>query len=128
MAIPQIGNTLKSSNGCILARRIPRSEARCRQPSNYIAAIDFGTTNCSIAYILPGETFEKEPNVLAFQGTQQRVPTAILFNNDGVVRSFGDKARKTYRNLRVEEMRDWAYFEQIKMDLQHDDVRKARFL
>ena len=123
MATPQIGDTLKTSNGCPVARRIPRAVAGCRQPSSCIAAIDFGTTNCSVAYILPGETPEKGPNLLAFQGAFFRVPTAILFNKDGVVRSFGHIARKNYRNQKVDQMQNCAYFEQIKMNLQHDEVR-----
>ena len=121
----QIGDSLSPSNGCTAAKRVPRNEARCRPPSNCIAAIDFGTSNCSVAYILPGETPEKGPNLLAFQGTATiyRVPTAILFNKDGAVRAFGDPARKIYRNLKVDEMQHYAFFEQIKMDLQHDEVR-----
>ena len=117
-----IGDTRKTSNGCEVAQRVPRRDAGCSPPSNYIAAIDFGTTNCSVAYILPGEMAEQGPIVLPFEGTLYRVPTAVLFNKDGIVKAFGETARKVYRNLEDQERLEWAYFEQFKMNLQHDEV------
>ena len=123
MAQPQIDDTRKTSNGCSVARRVARGTAGFRQPSDNIAAIDFGTTNCSLAYILPGEMTEHGPNMLPFDGTFYRVPTAILFRKNGAVKAFGVTARKTYGNLGDEERLECAYFEQIKMDLQHDEVR-----
>ena len=119
---PQISQPFVSPNGCTVARRVPRDEAGCPPPSNCIAAIDFGTSNCSVAYILPGESPEKGPNILAFQSLRH-VPTAVLFSKDGIVRLMGDVARKMYRTLTAEEMDKQAYFEQIKMNLQHDEVR-----
>ena len=121
-ANPQMSDIRKTSNGCKVAERVPRKDAGCRPPSNYIAAIDFGTTNCSVAYILPGDLGEQGPVMLPFDGTIYRVPTAILFNTDGTVDSFGIIARKAYRNLDDEERLECAYFEHIKMDLQHDEV------
>ena len=119
---PKIGSVRKTSNGCEVARRVPRRDARCRQPSSNIAAIDFGTANCSLAYIIAGEMTDNGPNLLPLHGTVYRVPTAILFRNDGTVKAFGDTARKLYRNLDDEQRLEWAYFEQIKMDLQQDEV------
>ena len=121
-AMARMGDTRTTSNGCQVAKLVPRKDAGCRQPSDNIAAIDFGTTNCSVAYILPGEMGERGPTVLPFDGTIYRVPTAVLFNKDGAVEAFGTTARKAYRNLDDEERLEWAYFEQIKMDLQHDEV------
>lgn len=124
MAELQIGDIRKTSNGCPVARRIPRRDASgCRQPSRSIAAIDFGTTNCSVAYILPGEMPEKGPNMLSFESSLTRVPTAILFEA-GVVKAFGVTARESYRMLEDEVRPKCAYFDQIKMDLQHDEVSK----
>lgn len=113
---------ITSPNGCRLPKRILRTEAGCRPPSNCIAAIDFGTTNCSVAYnIIPsGKT---APLLLQFPGPFWRVPTAILFDKDGAVRSFGEEARTKYYEMKAEEIQECAYFEQIKMDLQHDEVR-----
>ena len=118
---PKVSDARKTtSNGCRVAQRVPRRDARCHQVSSYIAAIDFGTTNCSVAYILPGEN-DPPPMMLPFDAAY-RVPTAILFDTTGSVKSFGSKARKHYRNLSDEQRLEWAYFEQIKMDLQHDEV------
>lgn len=110
----------KTSNGCEVARRIPRTNAACRKKSDCVAAIDFGTANCSVAYILPGK--KHEPILLTFQGSVYRVPTAILFSSNGNVRSFGGRARTAYRNLNPAQMLECAYFEQIKMDLQLEEV------
>ena len=123
MAKPYMCDTRETSNGCAVARRVPRTDAGCREPSNYIAAIDFGTANCSVAYILPGEMTEQGPNMLPFD-TIYRVPTAILFNKDGAATAFGATARRDYRNLEDVERLECAYFEQIKMDLQHDEVQQ----
>lgn len=122
---PKIGSVRKTSNGCEVARRVPRRDARCRQPSTNIAAIDFGTANCSLAYIIAGDLTDSGPNLLSLYGTFYRVPTAILFRKDGTVKAFGETARKLYRNLGGKERLEWAYFEQIKMDLQQDEVRCA---
>ena len=119
---PKVSDARRTtSNGCRMARRVPRKDARCRLTSSYIAAIDFGTTNCSVAYIHPGESRDQSPLMLPIDAAY-RVPTAILFDPNGVVKSFGSKARKTYRNLSDNQRLEWAYFEQIKMDLQHDQV------
>ena len=49
-------------------------------------------------------------------------PAAILFDSDGTVDSFGYDARKEYFNLDDEDRLKYTYFEQIKMNLQHDEV------
>ena len=131
MASPRVGDTRKTSNGCKVADRVPREQARFREPSDNIAAIDFGTTNCSLAYVTIGHSAgsEEGPVRLLLNNTFYRVPTAILFNPDGSVDSFGYDGRQEYMNLDDEERLQYAYFEQIKMNLQHDEVRdiKTRF-
>lgn len=114
-----IGDVRKTSNGCSVAERISRKEAGFRVPSNNIAAIDFGTTNCSVAYTVVGD---KGLHLLPLNNTFNRVPTAILFASDGSVKAFGYDARMEYINLDNDERLQHAYFEQIKMDLQHDEV------
>ena len=89
--------------------------------SGNIAAIDFGTTNCSVAYTTIGSRSEK-PQILPLNTSHYRVPVAILFSTDGTIDSFGYDARKEYLNLDDEERLEYAYFEQIKMTLQHDEV------
>ena len=97
------------------------SEAAPRRKSCNIAAIDFGTTNCSVAYTTVGSGSEK-PQILPLNNTHYRVPVAILFKTDGTIDSFGYDARKEYFNLDDKDRLDYAYFEQIKMNLQHDEV------
>lgn len=117
-----ISDTRKTSNDCVVAQRIPRRDTGYFVSPDYIAAIDFGTTNCSVAYILPGEMGEQGPIMLPFDGTVYRVPTAILFNKEGKVDAFGVTARTLYRGLDGQEKLECAYFEQIKMNLQHEEV------
>ena len=118
----EVGDIRKTSNNCPVAKRVSRTDAGCFLPSNYIAAIDFGTTNCSVAYILPGEMSENGPVMLPFDGTFYRVPTGILFNPLGKVKAFGTTARRAYGNLDDEERLEYAFFEHMKMNLQHEEV------
>ena len=120
-----VGNTRKTSNGCRVAYRVPRNQARFREPSDNIAAIDFGTANCSLEYVVGGSSASSEegPVRLILNTTFYRVPTAILFNPDGSINSFGYNGQQEYMNLDDDECLQYAYFEQIKMNLQHDEVR-----
>ena len=103
-------------------KRVPREESGFRVPSSNIAAIDFGTTGCSVAYTTVESRPEEDPWRLPLNTTFYRVPTAILFKPDGSIDSFGYDARAQYLNLDDEERLEYAYFEQIKMRLQHDEV------
>ena len=111
----------KTSNGCVVARRVPRTSARFRQTPLNIAAIDFGTTNCSLAYTIGFES-NSGPELLTFNSTLYRVPTAILFDENGKATDFGHDAHEQYRNLEDKERLRCTYFEQIKMELQNDEV------
>ena len=104
-----------------MAKRVPRKESGFRIPSGNIAAIDLGTTNCSVAYTVGMEP-EEGLRRLVLNTTYYRVPTAILFKPDGSIDSFGYDARCEYLNLDDEERLEYAYFQQIKMILQHDQV------
>jgi len=106
------------ANGCEVARRIPRKESVFHVQSENIAAIDFGTTNCSVAYTV-GNGPKEGPQRLPLNTTYYCVPTAILFRPDGSIASFGYDARAQYLNLVNKERLEYAYFEQIKMTLQH---------
>ena len=119
-----IGDVRKTSNGCEVAKRVPRKKSGFRVQSGNIAAIDFGTTNCSVAYTTVGSGPEEGPRRLPLNTTYYRVPTAILFKPGGTIDSFGYDARAQYLNLDDEERLEYAYFEQIKMTLQHDEVLK----
>lgn len=128
LTMAEIGDTRKTSNECEVAKRVLRTDAGCFLSSNYIAAIDFGTTNCSVAYILPGKMSEKGPVMLPFDGTVYRVPNAILFDDRGKVVAFGKNARRTYSGLEDYEKLEYSMFEHIKMDLQHEEVSKQFYL
>ena len=117
----------KASNHCEVADRVSCSDVKYFSRSEYIAAIDFGTTNCSLAYILSGKMSENGPKLLQFDGTVYRVMSASLFNPEGSMIALGETARTAYKNVGDEERLKHAYFEQIKMDLQHEDVRILLF-
>ena len=122
VAMANIGDVRKTSNGCEVAKRVPRKKSCFRVPSDNVAAIDFGTTNCSVAYRTVGSGPEEGPRRLPLNTTYYRVPTAVLFKPDGTIDSFGYDARAQYLNLDDAERLEYAYFEQIKMNLQHDEV------
>ena len=122
-----IGSVRKTSNGCSVAERVPRQEGDFREPLPNIAAIDFGTTNCSVAYVTQSDgvtsrNLGEGSQRLPLNRTFYRVPTAILFTPDGAVSAFGHDARAEYLNVADGDRSRWAYFEQIKMDLQHEEV------
>lgn len=107
----------RASNGCMIASRVSRKNAGYK-PLENIAAIDFGTTNCSLAYTID----KSDLKLLALRSTLKRVPTAVLFDKDGNVEYFGEDAREEYGNLEDDERLKHAYFEHIKMNLQNDKV------
>ena len=114
-----------SPNGTKRARRILRKESRSCKQSRNIAAIDFGTKNCSLAYITEHDTtniLKTGIPKLPLNGTYLRVPTAILFNPEGHVLAFGHDARTLYGNLRDMEYSEYFYFEEIKMNLHKEQV------
>lgn len=98
---------------------------------NYIAAIDFGTSNCSLAYSVDrGETIEK----FYPSESHDRVPTAVLLDSVDKqscpahsipmsVVDIGKVAQQSYGNLREEEYCKYLYFECFKMNLRpHNEV------
>ena len=92
--------------------------------SGDIAAIDFGTTFCSLAYIREGD--EK---IITFKldGIHQRVPNAVLLKQDDhgpnyTVAQFGYMAQEEYSKMRASSRVNYIYFERIKMILERDKV------
>ncbi len=124
-----IDDQRKTSNGCPVAKRVPRAAANYRVPSKNVAAIDFGTTNCSVAYLTASDDPEKGPQRLTLNSTHNRVPTAILFNQNGKFASFGHEARNDYiQSLDDADRLNYYYFEEIKMNLQLDEVSLTQFI
>ena len=92
-----------------------------------IAAIDFGTTFCSLAYSLSDDD---KVNLIELNPHQQRVPTAILLRKQGlatdgtqqlVIHKFGFDAQHRTIALTEEERPDHVYFELVKMLLYSDN-------
>ena len=109
------------------------SDIKVNQPTN-VAAIDFGTTHCSLAYSTAASA--DETSSLKLDDYHARVPTAILLkkgkerlNSDGTVvaiecsvDSFGYAAQNKYQRLKRGDNRKFLYFERMKMRLQHEKV------
>lgn len=97
-------------------RETAQQNSRC---SGNIAAIDFGTTSCSLAYSVAGDT---RIRFLRLDEANDRVPTAILMDANGRVVDFGSNARRRFAQLPKERKQHHHYFSEIKMTLQHDKV------
>ena len=117
-------SSAKDPNGTVRAKCVPRKASRLRKLSKNIAAIDFGTKNCSLSYITENDKLEITRGIpkLPLNGTYLRVPTVILFNPTGQVEAFGHDARTLYSNLDDQEREAYIYFEEIKMNLHRDQV------
>ena len=112
-------------NGVRRTRKVPRSEAGFRRASENVAAIDFGTTFCSLAYTLKGT---KEIVKLPLEGPQTRVPNAILIEKESnTALAFGYRAQRRFCQLRKNQ-EEYAYFERMKMILYRTKVSLFRLL
>ena len=108
-------------NGVSRSRRVPRNEAGFRRASGYVAAIDFGTTFCSVAYTLEGS---KDILKLPLDGPHTRVPNAILIEKESnTVAAFGYHAQEKFSSLKKQQER-FIYFERMKMILYRRQVRQ----
>ena len=93
----------------------------------FVAAIDCGTTHCSVAYLLrpdlQPDPSEVDPTVLKLDyAGNKRVPTCILFDPNGNKMAFGYEARERFAALRRELRPQFHYFEHVKKHLQHKTV------
>lgn len=90
-----------------------------------IAAIDFGTTYTSLAYVLPKDGIVVNMPINLKLATE-RVPTAILLkkeSNDAFsVVTFGSEAQKKVTRLSSAEEPNYLYFECFKMRLRGEDT------
>ena len=121
----------KKSKSAVFSRKPQANTAESNENKN-IAAIDFGTTHCSLAY-----TTESSDNIasLILNEVFPRVPTAILLYKEGFeisgnenkgirckVQAFGFNAQTQYQRIRLNDRSKYVYFERMKMRLQHDQV------
>ena len=93
----------------------------------FLATIDFGTTHCSVAYLLRPDKktnpSEVDPTLLTLdEDGNRRVPSYILFDAGGKKIAFGKEAREQYAEFDHEERPQYHYFEHVKKKLQHDEV------
>ena len=123
-------------NGCLGFAQKPATGLvkQFRSNPKNVAAIDFGTTNCSLMYLLnvPQLTKEtmKQPIRLKLDtsGYSVRVPNCALFDEAGNMVAFGLSAqRRYYKNLKKDEVKKYHFFQKIKMKLQHDKVAYHTF-
>ena len=92
-----------------------------------IAAIDFGTTYCSLAIVTALEEF---PICIKLDGYRPRVPNAILLKKESSdatsvccsIKEFGPRAQDAHTKLMADTVDQYLFFERIKMNLQHDPV------
>ena len=103
-------------NGVIKARKVPRSATGFRPASGFVAAVDFGTTYCSVAYTLQQKS--NEIHKLPIDGPHTRVPTAILIERKtNAVEAFGFRAQTKFSTMKKEVREKYIYFERMKMIL-----------
>ena len=119
----------KSKENQPLARatKQPRFEAAFRITNGNVVAIDFGTTGISVAYTTEAE--KNKANILKIDESQHklRVCNAILMKSNHStceVVEIGEAARDNYIKLRNENLSEYVYFEQIKMLLKRDEVKR----
>lgn len=96
-----------------------------RTTPQFLTTIDFGTTHCSVAYLLRPDLESKEvdPTVLKLDNDgNRRVPCCILFDSNGKKIAFGHEAREQFATLNRKSKPQFHYFEHVKRDLQHEKV------
>ena len=106
-----------------LAVPAARKTVEWQKQQQPIAAVDFGTTFCSLAYALSDA---EQVKLVDLNPSKTRVPTALLMKrivDDGTlyVREFGFNAQSDVTTLLSEEYNEHLYFELVKM-LLHDTV------
>jgi len=99
----------------------------------FVATIDFGTTHCSVAYLirpdLEPNPSEVDPTVLTLDNAgNKRAPSCILFDSSGNKIAFGYEARELYASYKQELRPHFHYFEHVKKHLKHKTVRNVHHL
>ena len=106
-------------NGMNLPQTESKQASFFNRISGNVVAIDFGTTFCSMFYSLHNSNEIIEAKL---DGTEKRIPTAILLNDRGEILAFGDEARCQYEDKQGEDINRHYYFHHIKMLLERDRV------
>ena len=136
--IDQSERTANRTTRAGLKKKYGYEIGRFRESTGNVAAIDFGTTYCSLAFMCDANN--KTLSNLKLNETFARVPTAILLEeldqSSGLeehesfvrmtaeykVKCFGYWAQKSNRGLKAADRSKHLYFERFKMSLQQDEV------
>ena len=118
-------NTATSEHSLPRGKPLVRMQKKPKtvRPVSNVAAIDFGTTYCSLAYMTEGD---QEPTMMNFEYTYPRVPTSLLLkrnDDDGTVevKCFGYEARREYTRTRPKLQHQYIYFDRVKMNLKEEE-------
>ena len=113
--------TERHPNGVTVAEAIDRGDSAFLETTKNIAALDFGTANCSLAYCT---TKDEQMRLLKLssQEGQVRVPTILLVNEKGEPIKFGKRAIRQYQRLDPSQQLKYHLFERIKLALGPHEV------
>ena len=112
------------------ANKIRRVESEFRSShQGNIAAIDFGTSFVSVAFVSCEKQDYKDVNTLILDHTSNstvtRTPNAILLSKEGTrckVAAFGESAQILFSSMKPDKLSHHIYFERIKMLMKQDKV------
>lgn len=118
-----------AQNGVTLPERRHRTPRNTSSKQKHIAAIDFGTSSCSLAcWTANPALHDQSCNMIKFseEDLGHRVPTAVLIDEDGVVVKFGADAEYEWINYcdSASERDRYFFFKQIKMELLRNKVMR----
>ena len=91
-----------------------------------VAAIDFGTSFCSLSYQVSGW----DRSILRIHDTYDSVLSALLVKKEGTtieVVDIGYPAQTKYKNLPKTKYKEYLYFECFKMQLRDENVNICIF-
>ena len=110
-----------------LAQKFVEMEKMDNAASKYemVAAIDFGTTYSGYAYSYRYDQDNIYVNASWASGTNlNKVPTAILFDENMQFLAFGEDAVTKYSNhAEMDEEKSYYFFHRFKMKLYNEKVR-----
>ena len=101
------------------------------KPTNYVAAIDFGTCNTRMAYAKKPKILNKRlgPEDITVMtdwesspGIDRTAPTTILIDRKGGI-FYGYEAEETMSNLTEDDLRKCFFVRNFKMELHEREVR-----
>ena len=121
---------LNEATPLLKAHKIRRVESEFRSTHDgNIAAIDFGTSSVSVAFVCPEKETYKDVNTLVLDyssnSTETRTPNAILLSKEGTeckVAAFGENAQNLFSSMKPDKLSQHIYFERIKMLMKQDKV------